>query len=130
MKEVMAIVRLGKVNATKTALAEAGFPAFTCRKVMGRGKKVIDPTVVQMIIDTDEVPVSAVGECITEALRLIPKRVFVLMVQDEEVKEVVDAIMEVNSTGNPGDGKIFILPVMESYRVRDGEKVMDRDSSY
>ena len=51
MKEVMAIVRLNKVNDTKEALANAGFPEFTCRKVMGRGKKAIDPNLFQTIFD-------------------------------------------------------------------------------
>ncbi len=36
MKEIMAIIRQNKVNLTKEALAEAGIPAFTCRKVLGR----------------------------------------------------------------------------------------------
>ena len=39
MKEILAIIRLVKLSETKKALAEAGFPAFTCRKVLGRGKK-------------------------------------------------------------------------------------------
>lgn len=38
---------------------------------------------------------------------------------------VVNTIMDVNSTGNPGDGKIFILPILENYRVRDGAAATD-----
>lgn len=130
MKEIMAIVRLNKVNATKNALAEAGFPAFTCRKVMGRGKKVLDLSLVQTILDSDEMPTSPIGEFISETSRLIPKRYFTLIVPDDKVKELVEVIMDVNSTGNPGDGKIFVLPVIESYRVRDGQVVDDLESSY
>ena len=130
MKEIMAIVRQNKVNATKNALADAGFPAFTCRKIMGRGKNPIDPNVVQTILAATEMPISPVGEYITEASRLIPKRCFVLVVTDEEVKRLVEVIMDVNSTENPGDGKIFVLPITESYRVRDGQSVNDIDSSY
>ena len=130
MKEIMAIVRQNKVNATKNALAEAGFPAFTCRKIMGRGKRPIDLSLVQTILSAEEMPISPVGEYITEVSRLIPKRCFVLIVPDEEVERLVKVIMEVNSTGNPGDGKIFVLPIMESYRVRDGQSVNDIDSSY
>lgn len=129
MKEIMAIVRQNKVNATKNALAEAGFPAFTCRKIMGRGKRPIDLSLVQTIL-SEEMPISPVGEYITEVLRLIPKRCFVLVVPDEKVEHLVKVIMEVNSTGNPGDGKIFVLPIMESYRVRDGQSINDIDSSY
>ena len=128
MKEVMAIVRLNKVSATKQALAEAGFPSFTCRKVMGRGKKMIDPTVVAAILESGQLPVTTFGENITESYRLIPKRVFTLIVQNEDVSKIVDTLIDTNSTGNPGDGKIFVLPVMESYRVRNGEQQQDSEA--
>lgn len=128
MKEIMAIVRLNKVNATKEALAEAGFPAFTCRKVMGRGKKGIDPVLLSTILEEGALPLSPMGENLTESLRLIPKRVFTLIVPNEQISTIVKAIMEVNSTGNPGDGKIFVLPIGESYRVRDGALQVDSES--
>jgi nitrogen regulatory protein PII 2 len=121
MKEVMAIVRQNKVNVTKEALAEAGFPAFTCRKVLGRGKKLIDMTLLRSIVEAGEVPATAQGEYLSESSRLIPKRVFTVIVDDKEVDQVVNAMIEVNSTGNPGDGKIFVLPIQENYRVRNGE---------
>lgn len=121
MKEVMAIVRQNKVNVTKEALADAGFPAFTCRKVLGRGKKLIDMTLLRSIVEAGEVPATAQGEYLSESSRLIPKRVFTVIVDDKDVDQVVDAIIEVNSAGNPGDGKIFILPILENYRVRNGE---------
>ena len=128
MKEIMAVVRLNKVSETKEALAEVGFPAFTCRKVMGRGKKSIDPTLVTTIMEEGSLPVSPVGEYFTETTRLIPKRYFTLVVQDEDVKKAISTIMEVNSTGNPGDGKIFVLPICESFRVRDGALQTDAES--
>lgn len=121
MKEVMAIVRQNKVNLTKEALAKAGVPAFTCRKVLGRGKKLIDMTLLRSIVDAGEIPASPVGEYLSETTRLISKRVFTLIVEEDEVEKVVNTIMDVNSTGNPGDGKIFILPVYENYQVRNGE---------
>lgn len=121
MKEIMAIVRQNKVNITKTALAEAGVPAFTCRKVLGRGKKLIDMTLLRSIVDSGEIPITPTGEYLSEINRLISKRVFTIIVEGDEVESVVNTIMEVNSTGNPGDGKIFVLPIHESYRVRNGE---------
>ncbi len=130
MKEIMAIVRQNKVNATKDALADAGFPAFTCRKIMGRGKNPIDIALIETIMSNDAMPVTHMGEHMTEASRLIPKRCFMLAVPDEEVERLVNVIMEVNSTGNRGDGKIFVLPITESYRVRDGESTCDMDASY
>ena len=128
MKEVMAIVRLNKVNVTKQALAEAGFPAFTCRKVLGRGKKSVDVTFMQAIMESGEIPISPLGENLSEIGRLIPKRIFNLMINDEDVEKVISTIVEANSTGNPGDGKIFVLPIMDAYRVRNGEKQTDSES--
>lgn len=125
MKEVMAIVRQNKVNVTKEALAAAGIPAFTCRKVLGRGKKLIDMTLLRSIVDAGEIPATPTGEYLSEATRLISKRVFTLMVEDSDVDKVVKTIMDVNSTGNPGDGKIFVLPVFENYRIRNGETTIE-----
>ncbi|MEA5083327.1 MAG: P-II family nitrogen regulator [Lachnospiraceae bacterium] len=127
MKEVMAIVRLNRVNATKEALAEAGFPAFTCRKVMGRGKKAVNLDLVEAVLG-GELPVSPIGEYISESSRLIPKRYFTVVVPDEDVEKAVNTIMDTNCTGNPGDGKIFVLPIVESIRIRDGQLQMDSES--
>lgn len=121
----MAIVRQNKVNATKEALAEAGVPAFTCRKVLGRGKKLIDMNLLQSIVEAGKIPTTPIGEYISETTRLISKRVFTMIVEDTEVEKVVDLIMDVNSTENPGDGKIFILPIFENYQVRNGASTIE-----
>jgi len=121
MREIMCFIRPNKVNETKRALAEHGFPAFTCRKCLGRGKKSIDPDVLNTVLATGELPLSPVGENLTEATRLIAKRFFTLIVDDDDVEKAVKAIIAVNQTGNPGDGKIFILPITETYSVRTGE---------
>jgi len=121
MKEVMCFIRLNKVNKTKESLAEAGFPSITCMKVLGRGKKSVDLVYEQGLIDANEMKATPFAENATENGRLIPKRFITLIVNDDEVKTVVDTIMAVNTTGNPGDGKIFIIPIEEVYRVRDGQ---------
>jgi nitrogen regulatory protein PII 2 len=46
-------------------------------------------------------------------------------VEDEQVQEVVDILIKTNQTGNPGDGKIFVLPINEAYTVRSGEHTID-----
>lgn len=125
MKEVMAFIRVNKINPTKKALAEGGFPAFTCRSVLGRGKKRIDPELFTLVMENGELPMSSQGEHLTESFRWIPKRLLTLIVEDEQVKDVVDILIKTNQTGNPGDGKIFVLPINEAYTVRSGEHTMD-----
>ncbi|MDI3536314.1 P-II family nitrogen regulator [Eubacteriaceae bacterium ES2] len=125
MKEVMAIIRQNKVNQTKEALVAEGFPAFTCLKVLGRGKKSIDLSLVNDIVASGEMPLSDVSESLTESGRLISKRFFTLIVEDNDVDQVVSIIMDANTTGNPGDGKVFVLPIDESIRVRSGEQHAD-----
>jgi len=121
MKEVMCFIRANKVNNTKKALANHNFPAFTCRECLGRGKKSVDPDLLNTVLAAGELPLSPVGENLTEATRLIAKRFFTLIVDDEDVDKAVETIIEANQTGNPGDGRIFILPILESYAVRTGQ---------
>ncbi|MBE5993178.1 MAG: P-II family nitrogen regulator [Paenibacillaceae bacterium] len=125
MKEVMAFIRVNKINPTKKALAEGGFPAFTCRPVLGRGKKRIDPELLSLVLETGELPISPKGEYLTESFRWIPKRLITLIVEDPQVKDVVDILIKTNQTGNPGDGKIFVLPIYEAYTVRSGESTIE-----
>jgi nitrogen regulatory protein PII 2 len=124
MKEVMAVIRTKKVNVTKKALGDAGFPAFMCRRCMGRGKKQIDASLLRYVLDTGEIPASNAGESLTEGARLIAKRFFTLVVEDGDVDRAVNIIIEANQTGNPGDGKIFVLPIDETYKVRTGENIL------
>jgi len=128
MKEVMAIIRLNKLSKTKKALEEAGFPAYNCRKVMGAGKKSIDPALIQYAIEEEKVSAITAGEFIDSMSRLVPKRLFIIVVKDNDVKNVVETIIEANCEGNPGDGRIFVLPISESIRIRDGQEQPDSES--
>lgn len=121
MKEIMAIIRMNKVNKTKEALSKEGFPSITCHKVYGRGKKKVNYEFLESYVSTDELETSKMAEVISEGHRLIAKRLLNIVVQDEEVNKVVKTIIEINKTGNPGDGKIFVIPVEETVRVRTGE---------
>jgi nitrogen regulatory protein PII 2 len=121
MKELMCFIRANKVNETKRALAENGFPAFTCGKCLGRGKKSIDPELLDTVLAVGELPLSSIGENLTEATRLIAKRFFTLIVEENDVDRAVETIIKANQTGNPGDGRIFVLPVVEAHTVRSGE---------
>ena len=54
-------------------------------------------------------------------IRFIPKVRIDLVVPDEEVKKVMDAVSKIARTENVGDGKIFVQPVENAMRIRTGE---------
>lgn len=117
MKEVMAVIRMNMMNKTKKALDEAGISSFTATgKVLGRGKGNVDFRIMQGAQNGQEEAIAQLGQ----GPRLIPKRLITITVPDKLVKTVVDTIIKTNKTGNPGDGKIFVMPVSEVYRVRNG----------
>lgn len=116
MKEVMAIVRMNKMNVTKKALADAGINSMTARDVLGRGKGLVDFGVLHGAERGYEEAIAHLGE----SQRLIPKRLVTTIVPDHLVPRVVQAVISVNKTGKSGDGKIFVLPVTEAWQVRTG----------
>jgi nitrogen regulatory protein PII 2 len=117
MKEVMAIVRINMMNRTKKALAEAGISSITARDALGRGKGLVDLTLLEGAEKGYEEAIAQLGQ----SQRLIPKRIFFVVVPDRLVQKTVQTIIGVNQTGKSGDGKIFIMPVADSVRVRTGE---------
>ena len=121
MKEITAIIRMDMVNKTKEALLKLGFPAITARKVMGRGKKKIAYELFQNVFSDNEGLTPIMAEQLSEEHRLMPKRMIILVVEDKDVKAIVDSIIEVNQNGNPGNGKIFVTTVEDVIRVRTSE---------
>lgn len=117
MKEIIAIVRLNRMNQTKRALAEVGLPSITARDALGRGKGLVDLQLLKGAERGYEEAISQLGQ----SQRLIPKRLMVIVVQDELVEKTVQTIIRVNQTGKPGDGMIFVMPCLDAYRVRTGE---------
>ena len=107
MKKVEAIIRPERIDIVKNALADAGYVGMTINEVKGRG----------------------IQGGITERYRgreyivdLIPKVKIELVVKGDDVEDVIKIICENAKTGNPGDGKIFVMPVEEVVRVRTGER--------
>jgi nitrogen regulatory protein PII 2 len=114
----MAIIRMNRMNQTKRALAEAGISSLYAKECLGRGKGTIEvPRYIEGAAERYEGMVQELGI----AGRLIPKRMINIIVPDKLVKTVVDTIVTVNKTGHSGDGKIFVMPVAEAFRVRTGE---------
>ena len=118
MKLIMGIIKINKMNATKRALTEAGITSMTATgKVFGRGKGLWDAKVMEGAKEDMPEALTHLGE----EPRLRPQRVITVVVPDDKVSTVVDTLMEVNKTPAPGDGKIFVLPITESIKVRTGE---------
>ena len=118
MKEVMAVIRMNKINETKRALNEAGISSFTATgRVQGRGKGLVD---FRILHGAEEGAPEAIAQ-LGQGPRLVPKRLITVVVSDDWVDRTVEAIIKTNQTGNAGDGKIFVLPILEATRVRTGE---------
>jgi nitrogen regulatory protein PII 2 len=120
MKEVMAVIRMNKINDTKRALNEAGITSFTATgRVQGRGKGLVDYRILHAAEEGVPEAIAQLGD----GPRLVPKRLITVVVSDDWVERTVEAIIKTNKTGNAGDGKIFVLPILEATRVRTGETV-------
>lgn len=121
MKEIIAIIRMNMVNETKKALADIGVCGLHAMKVMGRGKMQVDFSALDSLGATEEIG-GIVADGLSKGSRLIPKRLLTILAQDKEVEKIVGAVIKVNKQGNKGDGKIFIVPVLDAARVRTGER--------
>lgn len=125
MKEVMAIIRQNMINQTKKALVEAGLPAFTAIRAVGRGRRPVNFEVMQAISAAPADISADVLPSLSQGPRLIPKRIITMVVPDERVGDVIQLLIKVNRTDSPGDGKIFVMPVSEVIRVRTGQTGAD-----
>lgn len=110
MKMVVAYIRPEKLDAVKEALAEAGAPSLTVTTVSGRGSQPAKKG--QWRGEEYEVDLhqKAKIECV---------------VADTPVDDVVDAIENAARTGEPGDGKIFVMPVERAVQIRNGTRGPD-----
>lgn len=134
MKEICAIIRRDKLPETKTALAEAGYPSLSIQSVEGRGKQKGDVACTLADMDQDGAACNslhvklkptpstyALEHQLPKVALFVPKRMITVIVPDDAVDAVVAALLGVNSTGQYGDGKIFVSPVEAAERIRTGE---------
>ena len=117
MKEVIAVIRINMMNQTKKALTECGIDAFFAHEAQGRGKGFANREVLEGAEQGYEEAAALLGE----KGKLYPKRMVTVVVKDSQVGCVVDTIINVNQTGLPGDGKVYVLPVTDAVRIRTGE---------
>ena len=106
MKMVKAIIKPERFEFVKKALEDKGFIGMTISEVKGRGEQ-------------KGITLQYRGGLMT--VDLLPKIQLEIVIRDSHVDNVVTTITEAARTGKIGDGKIFILPVEKSIRIRTGE---------
>jgi nitrogen regulatory protein P-II 1 len=106
MKKVEAIIRHFKLEDVKNALTERGIQGMTITEVRGFGRQKGH---TEMYRGTEY------------AVDFVPKVKVEVVVADKQVQTVVDTILRTAQTGQIGDGKIFVLDLAESVRIRTGE---------
>lgn len=105
MKKIEAIIRKTKFEEVRESLEAAGIGWFSYANVRGVGKARQERIYRGIVYDTSYI----------ERIQLS------IVLSDESVQPAVDAIVKAAHTGEIGDGRIFVLPVEEAYRIRLGE---------
>ena len=106
MKRIEAIIRPEKVQVVKQALLDMGHAGITIFDVRGHGTQK---------------GISQQWRGQEYSVDLLPKVAVVAVVHDHEVPDVIDVISRVARTDRIGDGKIFVTPIEQVYRIRTGE---------
>ena len=106
MKMVVAYIRHEAFEPIRTELLNLGFPSLTISEVKGSGRQ-------------KGVTERYRGAELTNYLR--PKIKIECVVADGDVQTIVDTVLKHGRTGAVGDGKVFVLPVEQAFRVRTGE---------
>lgn len=107
MKLVTAIVKPFKLDDVKGALTDAGVAGMTVSEVQGFGRQAGHTEVYRGA---------------EYQVDFIPKVRIEVLVADDRVDTVVDAIVGAGRTGNIGDGKIWVAPLEQVVRIRTGER--------
>src|SRR5437870_11782057 len=107
MKLIKAIVRPNKVDDVKEALGRVSLPGMTVTEVRGHGKQK-GPTAIYRGKEYD--------------VSLLPKMEIEVVVAESVLEDAITAIIEAARTGEIGDGRLFVLPVEQAYRIRTGER--------
>ena len=107
MKLIKAIVRPNKVDDVRAALEKMNVSGMTVTEVRGHGRQKGHTAVYR----GKEYNVS-----------LLPKMEIEVVVPDDIVDEAIKAIIQAARTGEIGDGRVFVIPVSQSYKIRTGEQ--------
>ena len=106
MKKIEAIIKPFKLDEVREALSEMGISGMTVTEVKGFGRQKGHTELyrgAEYVVD------------------FLPKAKLEVIVSDERVEGVIEAIAKAAHTGKIGDGKIFVMPVEQVIRIRTGE---------
>jgi nitrogen regulatory protein P-II 1 len=106
MKKIEAIIRPQKITETIKGLKNIGITGFTVSQVVGRGKQR----------DT-----KGVYRGKNYNVTLHPKIKLEIVLSDHKVDQTIQTIIKNAQTGEDGDGKIYVYPILEAYNIRTGE---------
>ncbi|MBI2867837.1 MAG: P-II family nitrogen regulator [Chloroflexi bacterium] len=107
MKKIEAIVRPARVEQVKNALVKAGIQGLTLTEIRGFGRQKGQPEAYKGA---------------EYKVEFLAKAKLEVVVPDDMVERVVDAIIGAARSGSIGDGKIFIHTIDEAIRIRTGER--------
>ncbi len=107
MVRIEAIIRPSRLDEVKSALDELGIQGISVTEIKGAGKQ---KGYTQHYRGSEY------------QVNLLPKVQLVVVVGDAQTDRVVEAIEGAARTGEIGDGKIFVMPVLEAVRIRTGER--------
>ena len=107
MKKIEAIIKPFKLDEVKEALQEIGIQGLTVIEAKGFGRQKGHTELyrgAEYVVD------------------FLPKVMIIVVVEDNMVERVIEAIIGVARTDRIGDGKIFVSTIEEAIRIRTGEK--------
>ena len=107
MKKIECIIRPFKLEEVKEALTNVGIRGMTVSEVRGFGRSRGHTELYR-------------GSEYT--IEFVPKLKLEIVVAEEDLDQALEAVQQSASTGKIGDGKIFVLPIDETIRIRTGEK--------
>ncbi len=110
MKKIEAIIKPFKLDDVKDALGDIGIHGMTVTEVKGYGRQKGHTELyrgAEYVVD------------------FLPKVKIETVVNEEQIDQAVDAIVQAARTDKIGDGKIFVLPVEQTVRIRTGERDND-----
>ncbi|MDR9433733.1 MAG: P-II family nitrogen regulator [Spiribacter sp.] len=107
MKKIEAIIKPFKLDDVREAIAEVGITGMTVTEVKGFGRQKGHTELyrgAEYVVD------------------FLPKMRVEVVVADDQVDRVVEAVVKAANTGKIGDGKVFVSAMEQAIRIRTGEE--------